>query len=92
LEEFNVWLSSAKSFQEVPKDFWDDPAYMEWSRELGSKTKSESEFLWVKKDLFDSDGKLKALSQASWNEEWVRSERRKIQKPSDISDDDDIPF
>lgn len=91
LEEFKIWLSSAKSFQEIPDEFWDDPAYMEWTRELGTKTKPEMQILWVKKDLFDTDGKLKALSQASWNEEWVRSERRQITKQASDSFDD-IPF
>ncbi|TAJ77681.1 MAG: DUF4062 domain-containing protein [Gallionellaceae bacterium] len=90
LKELNDWLEYAKAYSAIPADEWDDHEYMEWVRDVSGKTKKEIQILSIKKNLFTTDGQLKPISPASWNDSWAKIERRELSKSNSI--DDDIPF
>lgn len=94
LNEFNVWLETARNFTPVPEVDWDGREFREWVKDVSSKGKKEIQVLFVKKDLFDADGQLKQIGPTEWDDAWVRVERREISSPTPaFSDfDDDIPF
>ena len=83
LGELNAWADAARNFIPVPEDKWDTPEYREWVRNYPSKEKDEMQILFVRKDLFADDGSLKPISAGQWRDDWVRTERRKIEKPQD---------
>jgi len=88
LEEFNDWLP-AKGFSPVKEASWDKPDYMEWVKDITTKDKKKGlEILFVKRDLFDLQDRLKPLNPTEWNEEWVRIENR----PAEPDEFCDVPF
>lgn len=91
LTEFNQWLKASRGYKPVDANAWDSFEYAEWHKNIDGN-ENELDLLFVKNDLFDSDGRLSLVSPVDWQESWVRTERRHI--PSSISDEnsDDIPF
>lgn len=94
LSEFNVWLESARNFTPVAEDSLESREFLEWVREISSKSKKEVQVLYVKRDLFETDGQLKRIGPTEWDDSWVRTERKEISSSiSSFADfSDDIPF
>lgn len=89
--ELDRWLSTAKLYESV-EDFMEDFAeFYEWRRIVSIRGKDETRVLYVSKSLFSDDGKLKVLSQANWDDSYVRIEYHTMTRPK-IQTDDDIPF
>lgn len=90
LTEFNQWLKASRSYKPVDEAAWDTDEFSEWHRDIDG-SENEFDLLFVKKDLFDSDGRLRLISPVDWQESWVRIERRS--SPPSVDDiSDDIPF
>lgn len=90
--ELGEWLTVAKNFIEETE--WQlDEAYYEWERPLIGIKKSK-QTLQISKHLFGENGELISMTQAQWNDDWVRvtlspSSTVEASKPVD---DNDIPF
>ena len=87
LAELDQWLNSARSYDKVDDEHADLGTH-EWIREHSLK-KGDKEFhiLNVSKDLFDAEGKLKPMTQASWSDTLLSLRRIKpapdAQEPAD---------
>ncbi|HPI60017.1 DUF4062 domain-containing protein [Zoogloea sp.] len=92
LEEFTIWLDSARSFTPVFEENWDDSEFMEFVRfyTLKEKGRQEQRLLKIKKDVFHEDGTLKPFTADRWDPSWVRLEKLLVAKTEPA--DDDIPF
>lgn len=93
LTEFEQWLMNARMFERVDEFVEDHEDYFEWRRTVELKSKREVQVLYVKKSLFDEDGRLVPMTQSAWNENCVRFERQmRLNEQSVDVPDDDIPF
>lgn len=90
-QELDTWLSTAKMFEVVDELLEDHADFFEWRRNISMRGKEETRVLYVSKQLFGEEGNLKAMSQANWNESYVRFERLVVPSAK-LQLDDDIPF
>lgn len=75
--ELDQWLSSARSFMQVSDDVANEGTF-EWIKEISLKNgDKEYQFINIVKELFDEQGKLKAMTQASWQDEYLVVKRIK---------------
>ena len=74
ITELDTWLSVAKTFKR--EEVFDlDPDFYEWSRELRTSSKPETQTLFVSKSLFAEDGHLLPMLPASWDSGCIRVEK-----------------
>lgn len=90
-KELDDWLSGAKLYEPVDELLEDLPDFYEWRRVVALRGKEEIRVLYVSKELFGDEGKLIAMSQANWDESYVRLEHVVAPKAKVVFDDD-IPF
>jgi hypothetical protein len=85
-EELDRWLRGRGSWTPTEPDNWDDDSVREW------QTKSADDgYLKLCKDIFDADGRLVAMTEDEWDDDWVRIGQ--LGTRSDFAEsDDDIPF
>ena len=90
LSELDQWASAARSLKPVPDEDWDEPEFREWFKR--EKDKNGVEYLHllkIKNDLFDTNGRLKPVTQTNWSDEFVSFTKTKI---SSAPEEDEIPF
>lgn len=80
MKELNDWLK-ARSYKWISNEEWDEGSVAEWSN------KKAKNYIALKYDIFDGDGRLKPYSDEDWNDDWLI----KIDF-SPVEDDDDVPF
>ena len=81
LDELNAWLS-ARNFEPVEKEQWDDENIMEW---ISTKRGKKKKLLKISSDIFEEDGRLKIFTPEEWDPE-------KVQLVDLKDDDDEFPF
>ena len=81
-KELNDWLK-ARSYKKVSEHECDEGSVVEWM-------KKGEDYIVLKEDIFDEDGKLKPYSDGDWNDEWLEI----VPFPSEESevDEEEIPF
>jgi Domain of unknown function (DUF4062) len=90
LTELDQWLMGAKALKPVTAEAWDNPNMREWFRRDTDKNGSVYlTFIKINNELFDTNGRLKPISQINWSDDFVSFS--KIKENTD-PDDDDIPW
>ena len=64
-QELTLWLRS-RGYVPLEADEWDQDSVAEWSSSRLDK------YIKLTNDIFDRDGRLKAYSDAEWEEEWLQ--------------------
>lgn len=80
--ELEHWVR-ARSFRLIAEHDWDEPNMEEWINKTNPKT---HQLLKFNSELFTKDGRLRVITPAEWDENWIQL--------SDLAplEDDDIPF
>jgi hypothetical protein len=90
LDEFTKWIEARGYKREV---FEFDDLKFEWYNI--DKAQSTVATLYINRDLFDDEGKLKPISHQNWSDDYVKHTITNIKKPTGTSNselEDDIPF
>ena len=81
VDELDRWLAG-RSWTPSEDFEWDADSVREWSnpRQKG--------YLKLSKDIFDTEGRLKPMTAAEWNDSWVQI----VRPPDEDYGDENIPF
>jgi hypothetical protein len=88
LDELGDWIRAARGLKRTEEFLEDRTDFYEWTKIEKTKAGEEITVLYVKKGLFDEDGRLKAMLPAQWNKDWVDL----VMKTPSTDADDNIPF
>jgi hypothetical protein len=68
---------SARNWQSIPPEEWDDPDYGEWML----RVKDVKYLLKIANVIFDDSEKLRVFTPDEWNDDWISSSRYADQEP-----------